>query len=435
MLEAFENHIKTEFPNLKEHAFLLACSGGVDSMVLLDLCFRLKLNFSVAHCNFKLRGTESDEDASFVEEHCNELNVKNYTTDFNTVDYVDANKVSIQMAAREMRYTWFKELLAKHKYNCVVTAHQANDQLETFLINLSRGTGIDGLAGIPPKTATISRPLLPFSRAQILAYAHTKKLRWREDSSNTEVKYLRNKIRHKIVPLLKELHPSFLDNFQNTQSYLSETSTISKNHIDAVRNRLFTTENDTTLISTKELLALKPLKGYLYALFKPYHFNAWKDILNLLAGMRGKEVVSKTHRLLKDRDHLLLQKLAPEVSKTFKIQRSDTELKEPIGIKIRAVDTVAETGKHILYVDQKTLKYPLVVRKWKKGDYFYPFGMQGKKKLSKFFKDEKMSVIAKENQWLLVSDNTIVWVIGKRADDRFRITETTKDTIKFTIEK
>ncbi len=435
MLKAFKRHIAANFLNLKSNKFILACSGGVDSVVLVHLCKAAKLPFVVAHCNFNLRGEESDLDEHFVIKLAADLGFKIYTTSFNTVDYMQKNKVNVQVAARELRYAWFTELMQKYGIGTLVTAHHADDNLETFLINLSRGTGIEGLTGIPEKTNTISRPLLPFSRAQIVKFAKSENLKWRDDRSNAETKYLRNKIRHNIVPLLKELHPTFLENFQMTQLHLRDSSKIAKHHLKELKTKYFEVTDTGFRISVQVLAGLHPQKGYLYALLKDYGFTAWDDVLRLLNGSSGKEIYSKTHRLLKDRAYLLLEEVGAPKDESFLIEKEEISITTPLTIHISKATEIKEKGAHILYVDKDTLKYPLVVRKWKKGDYFYPFGMTGKKKLSKYFKDEKINRFAKEKQWLLCSEDAIVWVIGRRPDQRFSVRPNTKQIITFTIQK
>jgi len=429
--EAFKKHIEKVFPDLKTSKFLLACSGGMDSVVLAHLCAKANLDFELAHCNFQLRGKESDADEEFVKEFAHFLDKKIHVTSFNTGSYVQLNKVSIQIAARELRYAWFSEIQEEHNLKYVVTAHHADDDLETFIINLSRGTGIDGLKGIPRNTENIKRPLLQFSQEQITIFAQTHKLNWREDQSNADTKYLRNKIRHQIVPLLKELHPSFLDNFIKTQVYLGQTAAIAESAIIQTKETLFVQDDNGFKIEIEKLKALRPLKGYIHGIFKDYGFTEWENVEALLEAMPGKEIRSKTYRLVKDRDFLLLAALVQEKEKTFMIEEKDVFIQEPVTIYISAVETIEESSVNKLYVDKKTLKFPLTLRKWKKGDYFYPLGMRGKKKLAKYFKDEKIDVLSKEQQWLLCSGEQIVWVIGKRADNRFKIGPTTKNILKF----
>ncbi|MEL6916367.1 MAG: tRNA lysidine(34) synthetase TilS [Bacteroidota bacterium] len=435
MVNEFRAHIKKQFPSLQGTTFLLACSGGVDSTVLAYLCKRSKMDFAIAHCNFNLRGTESDADEKFVKDLADKLEKKIHVTHFETNDYASKNKVSIQMAARALRYAWFTETMATFGYTTLVTAHQLNDSLETFLINLSRGTGIDGLTGIPEKTNTIARPLLMFSRERILQYAKNEGIEWRDDSSNAETTYLRNRIRHKLIPGLLDLHPTFLENFQTTQAHLQHTSLIVDDHVKDIREKLFQNKGDVIHIAISPLLELYPLQTYLYSLFKAYGFTEWQDVADLLCANSGKQVVSKTHRLVKDRTHLLLTTLKNKVVTSYQIEKNQTVIREPIHMSITETPYMEKTSGEILYVDKETLKYPLTVRKWKKGDYFYPFGMRGTKKVSKFFKDEKIDVISKEKQWLLCSGEDVVWIIGKRGDNRFKVTGKTKGILKFSIQE
>lgn len=436
MLKVFKEHIENYFPQLQEQKFLLACSGGIDSMVLVDLCVRSGLNFALAHCNYRLRGKESDGDEKFVRETAIKFNLSCYVTHFDTVGYINKHKVSLLMAARTLRYNWFTEIMTSNGIGKLVTAHHADDDLETFLINLSRGTGIDGLTGMPENTGHILRPLLRFSREEISEYARERHIEWREDRTNAETKYLRNNIRHRILPLLKELNPKFLEHFKNTQSYLGQTAQIAENHIAQVRESLFAHEGHIIKISIADLKKYTPLEGYLHALLKDYGFSEWDDVKNLLNAMSGKEVKSATHRLVKDRNHLLIKELKPSNQKeNYSISGNENTISDPLAFTIKSVDRMTEVGENILYVDKKALKYPLTVRKWRKGDYFYPLGMNGKKKLSKFFKDEKIDVLAKEDQWLLCSEDTIVWVIGRRADERFKVTENTSEILKFELNK
>ena len=433
MLEDFKKHIQDHFPNLLQDKFLLACSGGLDSVVLAHLCSQCELDFSMAHCNFKLRGEESDEDEKFVQELAKKLDKSLFIKKFETLEYAHDQKVSVQMAARDLRYEWFNGLMRQKNIKTLVTAHHADDNLETFIINLSRGTGIKGLTGIPSQTRNIDRPFLPFTRIQILEFAKSSNLAWREDQSNAETKYLRNKIRHGIVPLLKELHPTFLANFSETQEFLKQIADISDNHINQLKEDIFKEDGEVIRIKIESLQSLKPLEAYIHALFSAYGFTEWEDLQHLLTAMSGKVVRSRTHRLVKDRDFLLLTKIADNFQKEFQITKEETEIQLPIGLSISTVHIIEEVGPNVLYLDKETLKYPLTLRKWQKGDYFYPLGMGGRKKLSKYFKDEKVDVIAKEKQWLLCSGNEIIWVVGKRADDRYKITNSTKKILKIAL--
>ena len=436
MLTEFKAHIDLNFPLLLKDRLLVACSGGLDSVVLSHLCHSAGLDIALAHCNFRLRGAESDSDEAFVKEMAQQLGIDFFVTHFDTLGYVNQHRMSVQMAARELRYTWFDGLLKNKGFAKVLTAHHLDDALETFLINLSRGTGIDGLTGIPEQTETIARPLLKFSREELLDYAKANELTWREDGSNTDTKYLRNKIRAEVVPLLKELHPNFLDNFKVTTEYLRQTSAIAATQIKQQKTALFEQENGCFKIAIKALRQLVPLEGYLYALFQAYGFTEWENLRDLLDAMSGKYIESKTHKLLKDRDYLWLSPLNIGESKTdnYRISKEDKRISQPISLAFLDVVERNENTSTIIYVDKNALKYPLEVRKWKKGDYFYPLGFKGKKKLAKYFKDEKVPVALKDKQWLLCSGKDIVWIIGKRADERFKVTSDTKTILRIEVQ-
>ncbi len=432
MFPKFKEHISNKMPFLKGKKLILACSGGVDSVVLAYLCVAIDLDIALAHCNFNLRGEESDGDEDFVRELASKIGVEVYVKTFDTKQYAETHRGSVQMAARELRYQWFDELLKTKGFDYVLTAHHADDSLETFLINLSRGTGIDGLSGIPEVNEQVVRPLLPFSQEEIVEYATSESIEWREDSSNASSKYLRNKIRHQIVPVLKELHPTFLQNFLNSQIHLQQTNDLVVNHLNELKAKLFEPRDGAIKINIAELEKMQPLESHLYGLFKDYGFTEWEDVKALLTTMSGKQVVSKSHLLLKDRDCLILSEKKNRESQIYPVYMDRPLTKLPIKLKVEVVETLDEQGKNVVFLDKEKLIFPLVLRNWEKGDYFYPFGMKGKKKLSKFFKDEKMDVISKEEQWLLCSDNEIVWVVGKRADERFKVEDSTRQIIKIT---
>lgn len=435
MCTDFKSHIASNFPSLLKDRVLVACSGGLDSVVLTHLCHAIGMDIAIAHCNFRLRGLESDADEVYVKHLAKQLGKVFFNTQFDTLSYVNQQKVSVQMAARELRYTWFHGLMKTHGFTKVLTAHHLDDNLETFLINLSRGTGIDGLTGIPEHTETIARPLLKYSRAELLAYAKSNGLEWREDASNADAKYLRNKIRLELVPVLKELHPNFLENFKKSTAYLYQSAAIAKNQLAELQKALFVQQNGLSKISISKLKKLHPLEGYLYGLFQEYGFTEWENLRNLLDAMSGKCIESKTHTLLKDRGFLWLSPLDIERDEadTYTILQEDNSVILPIELEFLDVPKRNENTSAIIYVDKNALKYPLQVRKWNKGDYFYPLGLQGKKKLAKFFKDEKVPVALKDRQWLLCSGEDIVWIIGKRADERFKVQPNTKAILRIEV--
>lgn len=404
-------------------------------MVLTHLCLHCNLQFSLAHCNFNLRGEESDGDEDFVMQLAEDLEVEVFIQNFDTQSYAREHKLSIQMAARELRYQWFEELALQLQFDYVLTAHHADDNLETFLINLSRGTGLDGLVGIPKQNGKLLRPLLSFSRADIETYAAKQKLSWREDSSNASVKYLRNQLRLEVIPKLKELNPRLLQNFSKTQEHLWQSKQIVDLAIDQIYKQVVDkVEDNTVFFNAEKLLGLPHLEACLYELFKTYAFTEWTDVNDLLSAQTGKFVQSKTHRLLKNRNQLILTPVAGNILFNSKIPSGVASLETPLGtISFEEVDKMAENKADCIYVDKDLLKFPLTVRHWENGDYFYPFGMQGRKKLSKFFKDEKYSVLEKEKALVLCTSNQIVWIVNKRLDNRFKLTETTKNILKITI--
>lgn len=434
MLQQFQNHIQSQFPFLKESRFFIAVSGGIDSMVLVDLFRKLNYNFSILHCNFQLRSLESEAETQFLRDFCRANQIHYILRYFDTNEYAEEHKLSTQLAARELRYNWFQEKLKKNNYQYLLTAHHADDNLETFIINLSRGTGLEGLTGIPSQNDYILRPLIPFSREEILAYAKENKIDWKEDSSNASDKYLRNKIRHQLVPVLKELHPTFLENFQKTQDFLKESQSLIEDEVNSKYKIIVQDEELKKVISIEKLIQLQNWKTYLYHWLKPYGFTAWNDIYDLVIANSGKQVFSESFILLKDRETLLLFKNEIQ-SGCYSFDKGKNSLKVPLKITKSKVDNIFNPTKDVIFVDEDKLTFPLEIRKWNEGEVFYPSGMQGKKKLSKFFKDEKYSLFDKENQWLLYSNNEVVWVIGKRADQRFLANETTQNIIKLQLEE
>jgi tRNA(Ile)-lysidine synthase len=434
MEKAFKNQIKSEFPYLCQGKILLAISGGVDSVVLAHLCKLAKLNFSIAHCNFNLRDAESDADEEFVLDLAEKLDVEVFIENFDTTAYAEDEKVSIQMAARELRYHWFEELSVALKFDYILTAHHANDNLETFIINLVRGSGLDGFTGIKSVNNNVIRPLLSFTRKEIEAYAEERKIKWREDSSNASNKYLRNKIRHDIVPVLEELNPQMLNSFANTQSHLNDSLNLVDDYIGLIYPEIVSKTMYGYNLKIDYLKKLPNAKSVLYELLKTFGFSEWEDVYQLLDAQSGKLVYSETHRLIKDREVLILTEIASEEKKVeYSIDEGEEIVMLPMGrFTITEVDKVSATAPNCVYLNKEKLVFPLILRKWNNGDVFYPFGMKGKKKISDFFKDNKLSLPEKENSWLLCSGNEIAWVVNRRADNRFAITDPSQKILKIT---
>ena len=431
MVTAFKKHIAAHFPALADQKILVACSGGLDSIVLLHLLQEIGLTLGVAHCNFKLRGIHSDADLSFVETIAGNLGVPVFTTVFDTKTYAKTQGVSTQVAARELRYQWFYSTATANGYDRIATGHHADDDLETFFINLSRVTGLRGLTGIASNTEQLIRPLLPFSRAQIMQFAKKEGLFWREDSSNSTRDYLRNKLRLDVIPAFKGVNKTVLQNFKQTQQHLKESQALLEDYITLVTKLVVSHTDAGFEIDIKQLHSLPNTNSLLFELLYPYGFTDFKAIASILESEVGKKVLSKQYVLHKDRNHLVLTTKEQEVdSRVYCIDAKQQSCTTPIKLNFTEVAQVGEHEPHSFYVDAAKLTYPLKVRTWRLDDVFHPFGMKGKKKLTKFFKDEKLSLISKNSVWVLESGDEIVWVIGLRPDDRYKVTSATKEVLK-----
>ena len=433
MLQKFKQHLHQNFPFLEDSKLLIAISGGIDSVVLAHLCSQLNLNFSLCHCNFNLRGQESDDDEAFVTSLAKSLKTLVYTTSFETEKYATKNKVSIQVAARDLRYTWFYKLLDANQYDYVLTAHNTNDNLETFIINLTRGSGLEGFTGIPPVNQKSVRPLLAFSRDDITLFAIKNGIVWREDRSNASIKYVRNKVRHKVIPILKELNPHVLESFQNTIEYLNESQSIINDAVKNITANVVSYENDVLKISCKEIDKLSNKKAYLYQLLQGYGFTAWNDIVDLISAQPGKQVFSDTHRLLKDRNFLILTTInkSQSIKGPILIDQKVSEITNPIKLTIQNTDDYTSKNKEQIIIDKDLVNYPLSLKKWHHGDAMYPTGMKGSKKISQLFKDNKLSLLDKEKIWILTdAKDHIIWVIGLRQDRRYLANKTSKNRLK-----
>ena len=434
MLNLFNSYITKEKLFSKTDKILLTVSGGMDSIVMCELFHKAGLKFGIAHCNFQLRGDESEGDENFVEELAEKYKVEFHSVSFDTSTFAKKNKLSIQVAARQLRYQWFEEIREQFDYKYIATAHHQNDSIETFFINLLRGTGIAGLHGILPKQNKIIRPLLFSTREQIEIFAKKSNLKHREDSSNASDKYLRNKIRHQLIPLLKELNPNIGQTISEDIQRLGDTEKIYKKEIEAKRSKIVKEEKNSIRLSIKELKKLEPLEPYLFEFLYPLGFNSAtvNEIIASLNSQSGKKFFSSTHRLIKDRDFLIIEPYQVSGQKKdakYSIKKSQKKITvenfEILCSSVNAKNHKLKVSDNIANIDFNKLQFPLEIRKWEKGDVFYPLGMKGQKKLSDFFIDKKLSIPQKENTWLLTSNNQIVWVIGLRMDDRFKITDKT----------
>ncbi len=429
MLEEFKRFAVKNLLFKKADKTLITVSGGRDSIVLCELFYKAKFHFSIAHCNFQLRGKEANDDEDFVKKLALKYKVEFFTKRFKTKEFAEKNKLSIQEAARVLRYKWFEEVRLKNNYNFIATAHHKDDELETFFINLVRGTGIAGLHGILPKRGKIIRPLLFADRNEIDEFVKKNKLQFREDSSNISDKYLRNKIRHKILPLFEEINPVFRKTLSEEITRLNEVEKVYNYFISANENQVL--KNNTISIS---VLKKSPFAStLLYEILKKYHFNSAvaNEVFSSLDSESGKQFLSSTHRLVKDRDRLIIAKRTTAKNNTvFSVLHNEKMLISPLKIELSKVknspDFKISTDSNIACLDFEKLTFPLIIRKWRNGDFFYPLGMRKKKKLSNFFTDIKLSIPEKENTWLLCSDDKIVYIIGKRIDERFKVGKQTK---------
>lgn len=447
MIKKFEYFVRKNAIFSRNDKILLAVSGGIDSMAMLYLFHQAGYNIGVAHCNFNLRGTESDGDKEFVEDLALQLDIPFYSVSFKTEEIAAGQKVSIQMAARDLRYKWFEEMRRQNGYDYVATAHNKNDVAETFLINLYRGTGIRGLTGIKTKNNRLIRPMLFATRKEIERFMTTENHLFREDSSNSQTKYARNKIRLDILPFFEELNPDFVQTIVDDADHLREAEAIYNYTIEEKRKLLLTQQIKpfpADKINIKKLLQLPAEHTFLYELLKPYHFSdeVSKDILMSLSQPAGKRFYSSTHRLIKDREFLIINPLSQAQAKKHLITAdkehyvvSDNFGSLVFDFKTISKDAYRDFSKatNTAYIDLETITYPLIIRKWESGDYFFPLGMKQRKKLSDFFIDLKMSVVEKESVWVMTSGGKVVWIVGKRIDERFKINDKTTQILCINI--
>ncbi|WP_165025727.1 tRNA lysidine(34) synthetase TilS [Dysgonomonas sp. ZJ279] len=416
---------------------IVGVSGGADSVAILDMLHQLGYECIVAHCNFHLRNEESNRDALFVKDLCKTYNLKFDSIDFDTNKYAADKAISIEMAARELRYNWFEELRIKHKAVSIAVAHHQDDSVETILLNLIRGTGIRGLTGISAQNGSIIRPLLCLTRNDITSYLSQRNISYVTDSTNNEDIYTRNKIRLNVIPLLETINPSVKDSISQTAEYLLQVQNIYLDYIDKAKSEIL----NGNKIDIEKLIKYNEPKAILFEILSVYKFNSETidGIFNALNGISGKIFYSNTHRVLKDRGQLVIsEKEETNTSNNnFEINEATTTLFSPVNFKIETIfnspNLNIEKDKNILYIDKNKLHFPLTIRRWQQGDWFIPFGMKGKKKVSDYFTDQKLSLFEKENIWLLCSKDAIVWIIGHRSDDRYRITTTTSEIIKITL--
>lgn len=436
----FFNHLFTPKDKL-----LLTISGGVDSVVLCALCKEAGYDFDIAHCNFQLRGEDSIRDENFVKELAANYDVLFYAKTFDTKGIAKQQKKSIEETARDLRYEWFNELRtnnsANKKYDWIVTAHHADDNIETIAMQFFRGTGIKGLRGMKSKKEKIVRPLLFARKKDLEDYAWVHQMKYVEDFTNYEDAYTRNFFRLRLIPLVKLVYPAVEQNLINNIERFTEAEQLYNQAFDIHKKKLVSVKTGETHIPVLRLKKTEPLRTVVFEIVKDFGFSSGQvtEIIELLDSESGKYVASSTHRIIKHRNWLIISPVNNVESATIIIEEDDKKIMFENGElelkKLQATNYKTQTSNNAACLDLKEISYPLILRKWKQGDYFYPLGMKKKKKIARFLIDQKLSKSEKEKTWVLEMDKKIIWVVGKRIDDRFRISERTKEGLEITLRK
>lgn len=436
MLKKLLKYISEQKLFQSDQKVLLAVSGGIDSIVMAHLFQQTKFQYAFVHCNFQLRGIESDEDQAFVEQLAVEFEVPCFTNSFDTTAFAKKHKISIQMAARELRRNWFEDLLKKENYDMVATGHHLNDSLETIIFNLAKGTGISGLKGITPKKDKYIRPLMFASRDMMVAYTKSHQISWHEDRSNSSTKYHRNLIRHKIIPELKKINPKLEESFSSSMAKIGAAERIYRQAIDKERKTLCDVSNDGIRIEKAKLKSNPESQQILFEIIEEFGFNYQQssDILQALDGQSGKCFYSEKHQLVIDREYLFISPNSGDEISRVLINKKDKWIEAGTSrFKVECIkpDEVSfSDDNNMVFLDFDRLEFPMKLRKWKEGDRFQPLGMHQKKKLSDFMIDEKIPLNLKKQALVLISAENIVWVVGYRIDDRYKITKQTTNVYK-----
>lgn len=432
MLTRFKEYMKEQKLHTEGDRILLTVSGGIDSVVMAHLFHSAGYDFAVAHCNFQLRGEDSEKDEAFVRKLAEYLERPLYVTHFDVDEVVRTRGISVQMAARELRYDWFGTVLSEQGFDWVATAHNKNDSVETFFINLSRGSGIRGLKGIAPRRDKIIRPMLFATRTEIEAWQKEHQIEYREDSSNFETKYQRNKIRHDVIPVMEQINPGFIESMGMNMERLDEVHHILQQAIEQQRRSLFEESGGKITIDLESLSSLHPIKTWLFELFSPYGFSRsqCEGIERIMKSDPGRRSISPTHLLYKDREKLILVKLSGASFDRYYLDGTDkpSALPFPMDMEVKEIEELGPIPNDPMCacLDLDEVQFPLTIRHWMHGDYFYPLGMNQMKKLSDYFVDNKIPVPEKKGIWIMASGKKIVWIMGHRIDHRFRITPETR---------
>lgn len=436
MIQQFKEYIQNHELCSPNTPILLGVSGGIDSMVMLDIFLRSGFTIGIAHCNFLLRGEESDQDEFFVKERSEELQLPLFVRHFKTIEYANKQHISIQMAARDLRMEWFEFIRRTQGYNYIALGQHLNDQAETFFINLSRGTGISGLHGILPKNGNIIRPLLFTTREEIKTYAKKNNVRFREDSSNISDKYIRNHIRHNVIPELEKINPGFVKTMQQNIEKIRFVETLFTDFIKEIKEKSLQEENNGIVLLIDKIKSFDNKKYILYELLKDFDFTppVCNDIASIIEGETTPGAIfnSPTHQLIVDRQKLIIEKQGNEITdKIIKVHKETMNIRAIHGVFIFKTVAITKDFKipkssNIACLDYEKISFPLYIKKWEYGDYFYPLGMRGRKKVSDFLIDNKVSLPGKKKTYALKMDDKIVWLVGFRIDDRFKINKESK---------
>lgn len=432
MLTEFINYISENKMLDSGARVLLTVSGGIDSMVMTDLFLKAGYETGMAHCNFSLRGKDSDMDEELVRKFAEQNNLPFYSVKFSTKEFAKRENLSIQMAARQLRYGWFEQIRLDNGYDMIAVAHNENDNIETLLINLVRGTGISGLTGMRPVSKKIIRPLLFASRSEIVQYSNKYNISFREDRSNADTKYTRNKIRHLIIPVLKKINPALEKTLSETIGRLRETDELVDRFISEIRENISESDGVTITFDVIKLEKYLNEKSVLYELFRPFGLSGAQtaDLMNIICGKTGGQLYTASHRILKNRNKIILSPKDKVTDCQYIIYNKADMENIPFIVSANTQEIkhgfVIPEDKLTACLDENEIDYPLIIRRWKNGDYFYPLGMKNRKKISDFLIDIKKSLLEKEKINVLVSGGRIAWVIGERIDSRFMIKASTK---------
>ena len=435
------NFIQKEQLLAENRSVIVGISGGTDSVAMLHILKSLGYSCIIAHCNFRLRMEESTRDMEFVRNLSHSYSIPFYSIEFETITYAKDNKISVEMAARDLRYNWFEEIMQMTGSQAIAVAHHADDSIETMLMNLIRGTGLNGLTGIRPKNKNVVRPLLCCTREELENYLVENDLEHVEDSSNSENIYIRNKFRNEIIPLFNEINPAARENLYCTMSNLNSNYGIYQQAIEEISNSIVE-KNDISNEIRLDIEKLKLQKNtvtILFELLSPYGFNSSQaeQIYSSLYTDSGKVFHSKTHRLIKDRKYLIINANTHNKKESYFISQDQNDLIDPIQLTIKEIEYTPgfklSKKADCIQIDASKVKFPLEIRHWHEGDLFFPFGMTQKKKLSDYFIDQKFSIFEKEECWLMVSGQEIIWIVGHRLDNRFRIKDETTKVLEFKL--